>query len=225
MRSSKRRPPQWRITARIEAGASKERAMELYANPILTTARPILLFVAENDLDFVSVIPNGLVPVLVDGDLRLTRTPAILKYLADLIHAPAYPADLHRRARVNERMDWLSANFHRSFGCDPVYPQVFPQARAGIGDTRLRDGACDWLQELAAEIGGQGFLCGEKITIADYLGAAYVCAGEALGCCLNHYPNIDRWLANMRRLKNWPSVFGAADFTAQPLSDGAAARL
>lgn len=81
--------------------------MELYANPILTTARPILLFVTENDLDFVSVNPNG--PVPVDGDLRLTRTPAILEYLADLIHAPAYPADLHRRARVNERMDWLSA--------------------------------------------------------------------------------------------------------------------
>ncbi len=104
--------------------------MELYANPILTTARPILLFVAENDLDFISVNPNGLIPALVDGDLRLTRTPAILEYLADLIHAPAYPADLHRRARINERMDWLSANFYRSFGCDPVYPQIFPQSRA-----------------------------------------------------------------------------------------------
>jgi glutathione S-transferase len=198
--------------------------MELYANPILTTARPILLFITENDLDFVSVNPNGLAPVLVDGDLRLTRTPAILKYLADLIHSPAYPADLHRRARVNERMDWLSANFHRSFGCDPVYPQVFPQSRAGIGDPRLGDGACDWLRDLDAGITGE-FLCGEKITIADYLGASYVCAGEALGCCFDAYPNIGRWLANMRRLKSWPSVFGASDFISRPPCDGAAARL
>src|SRR5262249_43614114 len=102
-------------------------AMDLYANPILTTARPVLLFVAENDLDFVSIISDGLVPVLVDGDLRLTRPPAILEHLAALIHSPAYPADLPRRAKVNERMDWLSANFHRSFGCDPIYPQIFPQ--------------------------------------------------------------------------------------------------
>jgi glutathione S-transferase len=199
--------------------------MDLFANPILTTARPILLFVAENDLDFVSVNPAGLVPALVDGELRLTRTPAILKYLADLIHSPAYPAELHRRAKVNERMDWLSANFHRSFGCDPVYPQVFPQSRAGIGDARLGDGACDWLRDLDADIGGHDFLCGDRITIADYLGAAYVCAGEALGCCLNAYPNIDRWLVKMRRLKSWPVVFGNSDFIAQPPCDGAAARL
>jgi glutathione S-transferase len=199
--------------------------MELYANPILTTARPVLLFVAENDLDFVSVIPSGLVPVLVDGELRLTRTPAILKYLADLIHSPAYPADLHRRARVNERMDWLSANFHRSFGCDPVYPQVFPQSPAGSGDARLGDGACDWLRDVDVEIGSRSFLCGDKITIADYLGASYVCAGEALGCCFDAYPNIGRWLANMRRLNSWPSIFGAPHFNSRPPCDGTAARL
>ena len=201
--------------------------MDLYANPLLTTARPILLFIAENELDFISVNPNGLVPALLDGDLRLTRTPAILGYLADLIHSPAYPADLHRRARVNERMDWLSANFHRSFGCDPVYPQIFPQSRAADRDTRIEADACDWLRALDEEILGpeQSYLCGEKITIADYLGAAYVCAGEALGCCFAAYPNIGRWLANMRRLKSWPLVFGASDFTAPPLSDGATVRL
>jgi glutathione S-transferase len=200
--------------------------MELYANPALTTSRPILLFVAENDLDFISVRPTGLVPVLVDGDLRLTRTPAILKYLADLIHAPAYPADLHRRATVNERMDWISANFHRSFGCDPVYPQIFPQARAVNGDTRIETASCDWLRALDGEILGpaRDFLCGEKITIADFLGASYVCAGEALGCCFAAYPNIGRWLANMRRLNSWPEVFGLSDFSRPPC-DGAAARL
>jgi glutathione S-transferase len=201
--------------------------MELYANPILTTARPILLFVAENDLDFISINPNGLAPALVDGQLRLTRAPAILKYLADLIHSPAYPADLHRRAKVNERMDWISANFHRSFGGDPVYPQIFPRYGAADGDVRLGTEACNWLRDLDGEIIGpaQDFLCGEKITIADYLGASYVCAGEALGCSLVAYPNIGRWLANMRCLKSWPKVFGPPDFISPPPCDGAAARL
>jgi glutathione S-transferase len=198
--------------------------MDLYANPILTTARPILLFVAENDLDFVSVIPRGLVPVLIDGELRLTRTPAILRYLADLIHSPSHPPELHRRARVNERMDWLSANFHRSFGCDPVYPQVFPLVRAsGTGPGAA---ACEWLRVLDRDIIGPAgeCLCGDRITIADYLGAPYVCAGEALGCCFANYPNIGRWLANMRRLKSWPTVFGNSDPVVRPPCDGAAAR-
>jgi glutathione S-transferase len=201
--------------------------MELYANPILTTARPILLFVAEHDLDFIPVIPDGLVPVLIDGELRLTRTPTILKYLADLIGSPAYPPHLNRRAEVDERMDWIGANFHRSFGCDPVYPQVFPQAPAPAADSRLESDACDWLRVLDAEIIGarQDFLCGDRITIADYLGASYVCAGEALGCGFAAYPNIRRWLTRMRRLKSWSVVFDTPGFIVRPSCDGAAARL
>lgn len=199
--------------------------MQLYANPALTTARPILLFVAENDLDFVAVNPNGLVPVLIDGHVRLTRTPAILEYLADLIGSPALPVDLNRRAMVNERMDWISANFHRSFGCDPLYPQIFPQARMADGNPGLAEGACAWLHTLDGEIGPQrNFLCGDRITIADYLGAAYVCAGEALGCSLVNYPNVGRWLSNMRRLKAWPAVFDTSQPNPLPPRDAAAAR-
>jgi glutathione S-transferase len=46
------------------------------------------------------------VPVLEDGDFRLTEGSAILKYLADSIDSPAYPKGLKERARVNEMMEW-----------------------------------------------------------------------------------------------------------------------
>jgi len=64
--------------------------MQLYAHPLSTTSRAILLFEAESDLKvdlrtvdlssgehmrerFLSINPDGLVPVLVDGGLRLPR--------------------------------------------------------------------------------------------------------------------------------------------------------
>ena len=49
---------------------------------------------------YAAINPNRLVPVLEDGDFRLTESSAILKYLADKIDSPAYPKDLQEaRAR------------------------------------------------------------------------------------------------------------------------------
>lgn len=210
--------------------------MQLYVHPISTTSRPVLLFVeeaglkaelrmvdllsGENRLDsFLVINPNGLVPALVDGDFRLTESSAILKYLADVADSPAYPKDLRKRARVNERMDWINANFYRSFGYDLVYPQLFPhhRRRSDEAQAALLEWGCDksrnWLRILDQSLIGpdQPYICGDEITIADHLGASFVTAGEAIGCDFAAYPNVRRWLANMRRLQSWPKVFAAFD--------------
>src|SRR5215207_3937343 len=101
--------------------------MELYAHPLSTKSRAILLFEAESDLHvdlrtidlssgehlrerFLSINPNGLLPVLVDGKVRLTESSAILRHLANRTGSSAYPSDL--RARVDEVMDWINANLY-----------------------------------------------------------------------------------------------------------------
>ncbi len=95
-----------------------------------------------------AINPSRLVPVLEDGDFRLTESSAILKYLADKIDSPAYPKDLRRRARVNEMMDWLNTGFYRDFGYGLIYPQIFPhhkrpgdEAHAGNGGVGQGEGA------------------------------------------------------------------------------------
>jgi glutathione S-transferase len=101
--------------------------MKLYMHPISMTSRPVRLFIADNKLEveeqvidlmtgehhkepFASINPSRLVPVLEDGNFRLTESSAILKYLADKIDSPAYPKDLKQRAKVNEMMDWLNSS-------------------------------------------------------------------------------------------------------------------
>src|SRR5687767_2524849 len=106
--------------------------MKLYMQPLSMTSRPVRLFIAENNIPveeqvvdlftgehykdaFLKINPNHMVPVLEDGDLRLTESSAILKYLADKVDSPAYPKDLKKRAKVNEAMDWINTNFYRDW--------------------------------------------------------------------------------------------------------------
>ena len=120
--------------------------MKLYMHPASTTCRPVRLFAADNkiamDEEFVDLMtgahmqpgyaavnPNCLVPLLEDGDLKLSESSAILKYLADKTGSPAYPKDLKARAKVNEMMDWLNTNFYRDWGYNLCYPQLFPDMK------------------------------------------------------------------------------------------------
>ena len=205
--------------------------MKLYMHPVSTVSRPIRLFCAENGIKieeetvdlmtgahhqepFASLNPNRQVPLLVDGDLRLTESSAILKYLADKHHLPSYPTDLKKRAKVNEVMDWLNTGFYRDFGYNFVYPQLFPHHKRRSDEAHAgtvawgQDSSRKWLQLLNDYWIGptNQYLCGNEITIADYFGAGLVTIGELVGCELKAYPNVARWVANMKKLKSWDSV-------------------
>jgi glutathione S-transferase len=155
-----------------------------------------------------------MVPMLEDGDLRLTESSAILKYLADKYDLPSYPKDLKKRAKVNEVMDWLNTQLYRDFGYGLVYPQLFPHHKRRSDEAHAgsiawgQQGAKRWLQALNDHwIGPKNqYLCGNEITIADYFGACLVTIGEWIGCDLAAYPNVKRWLDNMKKLKSWDEV-------------------
>jgi glutathione S-transferase len=200
-------------------------------HPISMTSRPVRLFIAENKIPvdevvvdlmkgehygeaYTAINPNRLVPVLEDGDFKLTESSAILKYLADKIGSPAYPKDLKARAKVNEVMDWLNTNFYRDWGYGLAYPQLFPhhkrrsdEAHAGAIEWGANNSKT-WLKLLNDHwIGPKNqYLTGDQITIADYFGSGLVTLGELIGCDFSPYPNVQRWLGNMRKLSSWNSV-------------------
>ena len=60
--------------------------------------------------DYMAINPNAALPALVDGDLQLWESNAILQYGADKVGADsAYPADLATRADVNRWLLWESS--------------------------------------------------------------------------------------------------------------------
>src|SRR6187397_2103278 len=210
--------------------------MKLYYHPVSTTSRPVVLFAMESGIEleyqlvdlftgeqykpeYSSVNPSHQVPVLEDGAFRLTESSAILKYLADKAGSPAYPKDLQKRARVNERMDWTSTQLCTDLVYGLVYPQIFDSHKRRSDEAqaatleRARERAQTWLKVLNDHILGPGnnYLCGDALTIADYHAVSYVALAEVIGSDLAAYPNVKAWLGRMKALKSWPQVFSVID--------------
>src|SRR5947209_14575720 len=166
--------------------------MKLYYHPVSTTSRPVVLFASEANIAldyelvdlftgahhqpaYATVNPNRQVPVLDDDGFVLTESSAILKYLAEKAGSPAYPSDLRKRARVNERMDWFNTGFYRDFSYGFLYPQIFPFMKRPDDKVQAgtvawgKDKALGWLKVLDEGLIGprSAFLCGDDITIAD----------------------------------------------------------
>jgi glutathione S-transferase len=204
--------------------------MKLYYHPVSTTSRPVLLFIQENNLKvdtqvvdlmkgehvqppYATMNPSKLVPMLEDGDWRLTESSAILKFLAEKFDLPSYPKDLKARARVNERMDWINTQLCRDLAYGLVYPQIFPFHKRPTDEHQkgqlawAQERAKNWMQILDQSlIGNQAYLCGDKITIADYFASSFVSLAEFIRADFSPYPNLKRWYERMKGLKTWNKV-------------------
>jgi glutathione S-transferase len=202
--------------------------VKLYMHPVSNTSRPVRMFIADNNLPveeevvdlmtgahhqepYISINPNRQVPTLVDGDLVLGESSAILKYLAEKFDLAAYPKDAKRRAKVNEAMDWFNTHFYHDYAYGVVYPQVFPHHKRPSDE--LQKGTIAWSKELTKKwlqvlndhwLGkGNKYLTGDQMTIADYFGAALLTSGDSIRTEFKTYPNIEAWLKRMGETKSW----------------------
>jgi glutathione S-transferase len=203
--------------------------MKLYYDPMSTTCRPITLFVQDQGIvvehevielfagqhmteAYAKVNPNRIVPYLVDGDFGLGEGSTILRYLAEKTGSATYPAEFRARTRVNEALDWFNTQLHRDLCMFLVYPQVLPpdhlpQVDAGGLTAFGARGTERWLTVLDRHmIGDRAFVCGDEITVADYLGAAHVTLAELIGFDFSPWPNVARWIANMKARPGWAAA-------------------
>jgi len=216
--------------------------MKLYMNPVSTTSLPVVLFCAEAGISyepvvidlmtgehkkdaFLAINPKGQVPTLDDDGFILTESSAILKYLADKIGSPAYPKDLQKRARVNERMDWVNTEVYRDLGYNLTYPQLLPHHVRGSDAAQM--GTLEWGKMKAEHslavldkyaLGSNEYICGDELTIADYFAAQIIHVGSLVGANFSKFPNLNRWLERMRALPNWKKVNEAYDGFAASVS-------
>jgi glutathione S-transferase len=163
---------------------------------------------------FTKINPSCFVPVLEDGDFRLIEGSAILKYLAEKSGSATYSTNLQSRARINEVMDWFNTNLYRGLGYGLVYPQVLDYVKLpdDAANTLMvvngKTQAERFLKVLNDHILGQDapWLCGEILTIADYLASGIISLGDVIGCTFTDYPNVVAWYDRIKALPNWQTA-------------------
>ena len=201
--------------------------MKLYMHPASITSRIVRLYIAEKGLKvdeevvdlftgahhqepFVSINPNRLVPVLEDGDFRLTESAAILIYLAEKYGLPGVSRATSWRGRRSTRsMFWASFNFYREWGYNLGYPQLFPHHKRPSEEAHKvvvewgRDKATFWLQVLDNHWLGDGrtWLTGEAITVADYYVGGLVALGDMIRWDFSKTPKVAAWLGRVKGLR------------------------
>jgi glutathione S-transferase len=151
---------------------------------------------AQKQPEFFALNPNGRVPVVVDGDLRLYESNAILLHLAARYGQGKLAAGNEiEAALVNQ---WL---FVQAFDLQPFLQAAFvAKFFASLGKPFDAEGHARALAKLPralavldAHLAGKSFVVGEHFTVADIALAEPIGLAEFAACDLDGYPNIRAW--------------------------------
>jgi glutathione S-transferase len=121
--------------------------------------------------EFLAMNPNGLVPVIRDGDgPALFESAAILRYLANRYgRAPFWPEDVEARAQVDMWAEWAKQNIVVPF-TGGIFLQLVrtPEAQRDLGQVaRTVKALTKPLAIAEARLAQHPWICGEAMTLAD----------------------------------------------------------
>lgn len=201
--------------------------MKLYHHPLSGHAHRAVAMMALLDVDhevetvdlqngahkrpeYLKISPLGQVPTLVDGNVVLRDSTAILFYLA-LKHDPArtwMPEDPALAAKVQE---WLATSVKEVFEgpCGARIAKFFGVPIDYGGAVEKTHILLKTLFE--PHLGGNDWLVGEAPTIADVANYGYIAAVEEAGVPLMDYPNVRAWLARIEALDGFPKIKSVAE--------------
>lgn len=151
---------------------------------------------AHFDAAFKALNPQGFVPMLIDSDLVLTQSPAIIEWLEERYpQPPLLPADVNDRARVRALAAIVGCDIHplnnrrvletlrHTLGCDEAAVLAWCATWINAGFAALET-------MLAADLKRGNFCFGDQPGIADAYLVAQVESARRFKIDLSAYPAI-----------------------------------
>lgn len=175
-----------------------------------TSLEPVLLDFQKGENrspDYLALNPTGKVPTVVDGDLVLWESAAILCHIANRSGSALWPRE---PGALADTLRWL---FFCSCHIDPYFTTLVLERfvkprRNAPADEVLCASAEQWLARFVAVVEQQ--LAGRE-----YVTGRFGLADIALGCTLElspllrydlaAYPNVRGWLERLHARPSWPA--------------------
>jgi glutathione S-transferase len=120
---------------------------------------------------FLELNPAGRVPVLVDGELVLTESVAIVVYLGDKFPAKGFmPADARERAEVLRWLLFAATELEQPLWRVAKHTSLYPQELRIPADVELahKDFA-PMAQVLERHLQGRDYAVGTRVSVADFV--------------------------------------------------------
>ncbi len=157
-----------------------------------------------DDRQFLKLNPHGRVPLLVDDDLKVWESTAIIRYLAAEYCAETFwPASARARASVDKWMDWAQTRLY------PASNRLFwLSVRTPVADQDARKIAATaedlntHMLKLEQQLEGQDYLTGGGLSLADIVAGATLHRYFENPVGKPDLPNVGAWFS---RLKERPA--------------------
>jgi glutathione S-transferase len=154
---------------------------------------------------YLSLNPLGQIPVLVEGDVVLRDSQAILVYLARRYGGEEWlPTEPVAMARVTQ---WLSTAANE-IQHGPNLARLFHLMNAKVDVALATERAQAILKVMDAHLASREWLeCG-RCTIADLACFPYVALAHQGGIGIDAYPHVLRWVERIKALPNFTTMPG-----------------
>ena len=157
---------------------------------------------------YLAINPTGRTPALVDGDLKLWESNAILQYLASQKPNSLWPDNARARADIMRWQSWQLAHFSKE-GCEPLLFNRLVKKLFNLGppdEAAVAKGLECFNRDMAvleAHLGRQPYLVGRDVTLADFAVAAPLFHAQGADLPLAPHKKVQEWFGRVAALPCW----------------------
>jgi glutathione S-transferase len=161
--------------------------------------------------EFLKINPAGKIPVLVDNDLVLTESVAIVLYLAEKYpHKGLLPTDLKQRSQVYRWLLFTITELEQPLWRIARHTRLYPEPLRLPAEIALaRQDFTEMVAVMEAQMQGCQFIVGDTVTIADFVCAYTLDWANEVGL-LDNCPQLLRYMERMYARPNAPLRITAA---------------